>query len=141
MTVINLYRMRRMIRETQKLAWKIERERSYAARSAAPLSQIPWGQGNRSRVEEGAIRIADLKDVYREVLAELEEMRQALDPLIDTLKNADDRAVMRLRYIKGYDPEDVAEAIFRTDRMVYYILSRSEKELIKRFPDNFSVFQ
>ena len=74
-------------------------------------------------------------DAYREILDELQRMRDALDPLIDTLDNADDRAVMRLRYIKGYSPEDIADAIYRTNRSIYYYLARAEKQLVKMYPD------
>lgn len=132
---INLYRMRRLIRETGKLMWKIEREQAYATKCSAPLSELNWGRGNRSRVEEGAIRIIELKDAYREVLEELEKMRDELDPLISSLKNADDRAVMRLRYIKGYCPEDISDAVCLTERMVYYILRRSENALARLYPE------
>ena len=141
MTHINLYRMRRLIRETHKLLWKIERMQAYATKSSAALSELPWGRGNRSRVEEGAIRICELKEAYREALKELDDMRTTLDPMIDLLKNADDRAVMRLRYIKGFDPGDISGAICLTERMVYYILRRSEYTLTRMYPEYFSEFQ
>ena len=64
----------------------------------------------------------------------LEKMRREMDGLIDSLANPDDRAVMRLRYLKGRSPEEIAETIFMSDRMVYYILARAEKELARRFP-------
>lgn len=141
MGTINLYRMRRMIRETGKLMWKIERTQAYATKSSASLSAIPWGRGNRSCVEDGAIQLIELKDAYHELLDELGKMRTELDPLISRLENADDRAVMRLRYIQGFRPEDIAKAIYMTDRMVYYILKRSENCLVRMFPDLFSEFQ
>ena len=65
-------------------------------------------------------------------------MKEALDPLISDLDNADDRAVMRLRYIKGFSPEDIAEAIHRTDRSIYYYLSRAEDQLVRKHPDKVS---
>ena len=137
MTEIDLVRMRRMIREIERLKWKIEKEQAYATRSSAALSELPWGRGNRSRVEEGAIRLVELKEAYKEIIGKLAEMRKELDPLISTLDNADDRAVMRLRYINGYRPEAISDAICMTDRMVYYILRRAEDALARRYPQKF----
>ena len=99
------------------------------------LTGMPRASGNHSQVEDGAIRLADLQEAYAEVLSDLHDMRAVLDPLIDELENADDRAVMRLRYIKGFSPEDIAEAIHRSDRSIYYYLSRAENEICRKHPD------
>ena len=64
---------------------------------------------NAEKVADGAIQIDEVKRAYRETLGELEQMKRELDPLIDELENPDDRAVMRLRYIECYSPEDIAE--------------------------------
>ena len=133
--MINLYRMRKLIRDTVKLQWKVEQERAKATKITAAMTGMPRGSDNRSRVEDGAIKIADVTDAYREVVTELEAMRSELDPLISTLENADDRAVMRLRYIKGFSSEDIAEAIHRTDRSIYYYLSRAEDQLARMYPE------
>jgi DNA-directed RNA polymerase specialized sigma24 family protein len=45
---------------------------------------------------------------------------------------------MRLRYINGFSPEDIAEAIHRTDRSIYYYLSRAEDQLARKYPDKVS---
>ena len=133
--MINLYRMRKLIRDTVKLQWKVEQERAKATKITAAMTGMPRGSDNHSRVEDGAIKIADVTDAYREVVTELEAMRSELDPLISTLENADDRAVMRLRYIKGFSSEDIAEAIHRTDRSIYYYLGRAEDQLARMYPE------
>lgn len=131
----NLFRMRQLIRHTVKVQWKLEREQARATKITTVLTGMPRGGSGQNQVEDGAIKIAELKEAYSEVLSELEAMKAELDPLIDFLDNVDDRAVMRLRYIKGYSPEDIAEAIHRTDRSVYYYLSRAEDQLVKQYPD------
>lgn len=133
--MISLYRMRQLIRQTVKVQWRIEREEAKATKITTTITGMPHGSGNRSKIEDGAIKVAELKDAYDEVNAELTAMRQELSPLIDTLDNVNDRAVMRLRYIKGYSPEDIGEAIYRTDRSIYYYLSRAEEQIAKRYPD------
>jgi len=99
---------------------------------------MPHGGGGHDQVADGAINILEIKAAYREVLDELERMRNELDPLINALENPDDRAVMRLRYINGFSPEDIAEAIHRTDRSIYYYLSRAEDQLVRKYPDKVS---
>lgn len=134
METINLYRMRRLGRTLDKMMLKIRIEESRACRTTSFPSGMPARTGNHSKVEEGAIRLAELKDAYKEAFDELERMRTALEPFIDSLDDYNDRAVMRLRYLKGYGTEKISDTIFMTERMVYYILSRSEKQLARRFP-------
>ena len=136
--MVNLYQMRQRIRNLVKLQWRVEQETAKATKITATITGMPRGSDNHSKVEDGAIRMVDLKDAYREAAEELEAMKAALDPLISDLDNADDRAVMRLRYIKGFSPEDIAEAIHRTDRSIYYYLSRAEDQLVRKHPDKVS---
>ena len=133
--MINLFRMRQLLRPTVKVQWRIEQEEARATKITTVLTGMPRGGGQHDQVQDGAIRVAELRDAYREIMEELETAQAALDPLISELEDADDRAVMRLRYIKGFSPEDIAEAIHRTDRSVYYYLSRAEDQLARRFPD------
>ena len=135
MVKINLFQMRRLIRETVKVQWRLEQEQAKATKITTVLTGMPRASGNHSQVEDGAIRLADLQEAYAEVLSDLHDMRAVLDPQIDELENADDRAVMRLRYIKGFSPEDIAEAIHRSDRSIYYYLSRAENEICRKHPD------
>ena len=133
--MIYLYRMRQLIRQTVKVEWRIEQEQARATKITTTITGMPRGGSQHDQVQDGAIRIAELKEAYREILNELEQMRTELDTLINQMVDADDRAVMRLRYIKGWSPEDIAEAIHRTDRSVYYYLSRAEDVLVREYPD------
>ena len=136
--MVNLYRMRKLIRDTVKIQWRVEQERAKATKITTTLTGMPRAPGNHSKVEDGAVRVVDLTEAYNEVLTELSVMRQELEPMINALSNADDRAVMRLRYIKGFSAEDIAEAVHRTDRAIYYYLSRAEDELARRYPEKIS---
>ena len=133
--MVNLYRMRQLLRQTVKVQWRIEQEEARATKITTTLTGMPRGGAQHDQVQDGAIRIVELRDAYREIVDEIAEAQAVLNPLINALENADDRAVMRLRYIKGFSPEDIAEAIHRTDRSVYYYLSRAEDQLVRKFPD------
>lgn len=132
---IDLYWMRILMRKTLKVQWKIEQEEAKATKITTVLTGMPRGGAGRDQVSDGAINISEIKAAYREVLDELERNRNELDPLISSLDNPDDRAVMRLRYIKGFSPEDIAEAIHRTPRSIYYYLARAEDQLARAYPD------
>ena len=136
--MVNLYRMRQLMRYTIKARWKVEKEMARATKITSTLTGMPRGGAGHDQVADGAIQIDEVKRAYRETLGELEQMQRELDPLIDNLENPDDRAVMRLRYIECYSPEDIAEAIHRTDRSVYYYLSRAEDQLTRKHPDKVS---
>ena len=136
--MVNLYRMRQLMRYTITARWKVEKEMAKATRITTQLTGMPRGGAGHDQVADGVILIDAVKQAYRETLEELEQMQRELDPLIDTLENPDDRAVMRLRYIECYSPEDIAEAIHRTDRSVYYYISRAEDQLARKYPEKVS---
>ena len=136
--MVNLYRMRMLMRQTLKVQWKIEQERAKATKITTVITGMPHGGAGHDQVADGAISITEITAAYAEVLHELEMMRYELEPLISTLDKPDDRAVMRLRYIQGFSPEDIADAIHRTDRSIYYYLSRAEDQLARSYPDKVS---
>ena len=136
--MVNLYRMRMLMRQTLKVQWKIEQERAKATKITTVITGMPHGGAGHDQVADGAISITEITAAYAEVLHELAVMRYELEPLIGSLDNPDDRAVMRLRYIQGFSPEDIADAIHRTDRSIYYYLSRAEDQLARKYPDKVS---
>lgn len=133
--MVNLYRMRMLMnRKTINILWKIEQEEARATKITTTLTGMPRGGGQHDQVADGAIKLAELKEEYSELINELTAMREELKPLIDTLENIDLRVVMRLRYIKGYSPEKIADAVTLADRTIYRYLVRAENELCKKYP-------
>lgn len=133
--MVNLYRMRMLMnRKTINILWKIEQEEARATKITTTLTGMPRGGGQHDQVADGAIKLAELKEEYSELIDELTAMREELKPLIDTLENIDLRVVMRLRYIKGYSPEKIADAVTLADRTIYRYLVRAENELCKKYP-------
>lgn len=133
--MVILCRMRRLIDRLASVLWDIERAEANATKITATITGMPRGSGNNSKVESGAIRLTEVKAAYRETINELEQMKEELNPLIDTINDDDDRAAMRLRYIDWFDPERIAKARHRSIRSIYYYLSRGENELIRKYPD------
>lgn len=133
--MVILCRMRRLIKQVPSMLWDIELAEANATKITATITGMPRGTDNHSKVEDGAIKIAALNDAYAEVLDELAVMRAELVPLIDELENVDERAAMRLRYINGFRPEDIASDRYRSARSIYYYLKRAEDAIVRKHPD------
>ena len=136
--MVRLGRMRQLIRQIPPMAFDLNRAEATATKITATLTGMPRGTDNHSKVEDGAIMIAALRDAYDEACEELEAMQDELGPLISTLDNADWIAAMRLRYIKRYSPEEIGNRNYRVERTIYRYLRRAEARLIEMYPDRVS---
>ena len=133
--MINLRRMRTLISYERRLKFRYQKKLSSATRITSKWTGLPHATDNHSQVETGAIELSEVEDAYHEILEELKTMREELKPLIQTLDNPDDIAVMRLRYIDGYDLCLIPLAIGLKERAMFYHLSSAERKLISSFPD------
>lgn len=124
--MIDFVRMRKLMHDLPDIEWDLARLNANATRITSYITGMPRGGGGNRR-EDAAIALADATDVYRAALNELEAMRVELDPMIDMLDDINDRGVMRMRYIKGYRPEEIAVILEMSRRGVYYHLSHSER--------------
>ena len=124
--MINFIRMRKLMRELPDIEWDLERLSANATRITSHITGMPRGGGG-NRQEDVAIALADATDAYRAALDELAEMRAELEPMIDLLDDINDQGVMRMRYIKGYKPDEIAVILEMSRRGVYYHLSHSER--------------
>ena len=52
--MVNLYRMRKLIRDTVKLQWRKEQATAKATKITAVLTGMPRGSGTGNQVEDGA---------------------------------------------------------------------------------------
>ena len=128
--MIDFVRMRKLMHDLPDIEWDLARLNANATRITSYITGMPRG-GSGNRQEDAAIALADATDVYRAALNELEAMRAELDPMIDMLDDINDRGVMRMRYIKGYRPEEIAVILEMSRRGVYYHLLHSERIIEK----------
>lgn len=133
--MIDFEKMRFLINRLPHIEWDIEQEEAKATKITTSLTGMPRGSGNHSQVEDGAIRLATLREVYGESLMELHEMRKELESYITRLEDPDERASMRLRYIKGYNVQVITKSIHCAEKTVYNYLKRAE-EKINRMSQN-----
>ena len=104
--------------KTADARFQIEKAVSHAEKCTTVITGMPHGSGGfHSQVEDGAIRIAELKEAFAESLKELERLREELKPLLPLIP-VTHRAVIQLRYINGYSDAEIAEAIGKSREQV-----------------------
>lgn len=134
--MVNLTKMRMLIRHEQRLMRRKDRIFANATKVTTVLTGMPHGgNGNKSQVETGAIELAEVEESYREVLDELNTMREELEGMLVQLDDPDDIGIMRLRYIVGHYPEEIPDLVNLSRRAMFYHLSGAEKKLMRLFPD------
>lgn len=136
--MVKLSRMRQLIRQIPPMVFNLNRAEATATKITAVITGMPRGTDNHSKVEDGAILIASLREAYDEAIEELEAMQNELAPLIDTLEDADWIAAMRLRYIMRYSPDEIGDRNYRVERTIYRYLRKAEARLIEMYPDRVS---
>lgn len=114
-----------------RIEWDLERLEANATRTTANVTGMPRGGGG-NRQEEANIALADATEAYREALEELEALRAQLRPIVDALTDINEKAIMRMRYLDGYYPKEIAAIIKRTNRSVYYSLERAERKVLSK---------
>ena len=126
----DLRRMRQLMKRLPSILWEIEQKKANATRITASITGMPRGGGGMNRQEDANLALIAVKDSYREALAELEALRHELEPQLLALEDEDERAMMRMRYIYGYDPEKIAQAVLYHPRTVYRKLKSAERKLM-----------
>jgi len=137
--MVNLTRMRMLIGYERRLKLKYQKKLSDATRITSQLTGMPRGSGNHSQTEEGAIELAEVTEAYREVFESLNAQRAELQQLLPALDNPDDIAIMRLRYMDGYNVQDIPYLIHLSERAMFYHLASAEKKLAQMFPEKVSL--
>jgi RNA polymerase sigma factor (sigma-70 family) len=128
----DLHRMRQLMKRLPNILWEIEKKEANATRITASITGMPRGGGGKNREEDARIMLIAAKDSYREALEELESLRKELEPELAALEDENERAMMRMRYIHGYEPEKIAQTINYHPRTVYRRLKSAERKLMRK---------
>lgn len=80
------------------------------------FNAIPMGSPDKDRMSN---QVAELVEMEKEIQSELDaivEEKNQLQRLIKKLKKADERAVIRMKYLDGMDWVDIAAALYRKQK-------------------------
>lgn len=127
--MIDFLRMRELIKKLPKIQWDVEKKEANAERITSRITGMPRSGKDGNRQEDALIALADAREAYQEAIDELESMRKELLPLIDRIEDINEKAMIRMRYMKGHSIEEIAETIERDNRSVYRYLTKAEGKI------------
>lgn len=111
---------------------EIERLRSCMIRVSAAYKDAPgWDRKNSDQ----AVILTEIDKLTRHIKADsgrLETERQRVEALICRLENKDERDVLRMIYITGYEPKEVSFRLALSLSQVYRIRTRAARKLLKK---------
>lgn len=128
--MIDFKRMRDLMRAMPDLLWKVSVAQANASRVTSTITGMPHG-GGQNHQEDGYIKLAEIREVYREAEAELEGMRKELETLLEAYDDARGKAYLRYRYINGRTIAEIAEAESKDPSTVFRIIQQAEWSIMR----------
>ena len=77
----------------------------------------------------------DTMQIYSSVVDDLRRMQDELRPMIEALEDHEQRMVLTLRYLKGYDYPWIADNMNINERTVFLYLRKAKDKLSDLFPE------
>lgn len=130
--MIDFVRFRELIRQEESLKWKLEKLMANATKITRSIESAGGGSGTSSKVENGAILIEMLKEEKAEVESELKEMRKELTGRVRILRNPTMRVVMKMRYMKGINVQQLAIMLNYSEQHMFNTLKKAESIINQR---------
>ena len=128
----NLRRVLNLRRECERAEEKLSELETLSEKLTTNLSDMPHA-GTPTPIDEWWARYIDQKDYYRAKLFAYVNAAEELEREIDGLKGDDIKLAMKYRFIDGMKITDIAEAMFFSERNIYYLLKRGQKQYTERY--------
>ena len=122
-------RMRYLNNRVPLARLRVERAMSKATRCTAVLTGMPRGGGNGSQVETGVELLEAARAELAKIRAELDAMRQELEPYIEAIQEPLAKVVMTMRYMEGVSAREIAWRLNYSESHVFYLVRNAEKEI------------
>lgn len=97
-----------VVEEEKEIQEEITYWESKAEKITAAWSDVPGGGDRGDKVQTGAIKLAELRDMLNEKRLELLKIRVAIEMAINGVEDGTQRRLLRLRYIKGLTWEKIS---------------------------------
>lgn len=128
--MVDLYRMRHLIRRYPFACYRVEQARIRAQKLTRMISDEPRGGGGNS-TEEGILLYAAAKERKQAIADELTAMRQELAPCIDKLDDPLQLQVMRMRYLEGRSVREISYSLCYSEQHIFRVLHTAEQKVAK----------
>ena len=127
--MIDFKRMRKLIRQEERLRWAVRRMEDRATRTTPTYSAAPRsGGGSGQQMEENVIRLLMVKEQHEMILAELGQARSELQERMELIPDGVQRAALGMRYMRGMSIREIMLAMNYSERQVFRILEEAENQ-------------
>ena len=103
--------------DLEELAWL--RAMAGSLRSSAPRDRVQISRRGEAAFVSGVERILALEQKIDREIDQLVDLREQMREVIDTVKNRDERMVLRYRYINGMSWEQIELKMHAAERTVF----------------------
>ena len=120
------------------LSCRAERYRELATRATGCMDALRLGgTPMRSKVETYVLELMSTHQELKEQISELLSITREAERLIARLKDERYRTVLHLRYLCGYDWQDIADRLHFSLRWVHKLHGAALKELAELYPEGY----
>lgn len=118
---------------TEVLCARAEKYREMASRATGRMDAVRVsGTPDRSKVEQYVLELVDMHDELQKEIKRLVRYTQKAEKLIQQLPDERYRAVLQLRYLCGYDWQEIADRLHFSLRWVHKLHGEALAELTQR---------
>lgn len=130
---VNVFkRIRSLAKTEERQRWAVERQMARCTRITPVLSDMPRAKGNDRRMEEGVILLTMLREAHEMTLKELKAARASIAPGIRALRDGNQRAAMKMRYMENMRIWEIGNAMGYSDRQIFRILENAEAKVLAK---------
>lgn len=138
MTSYNILHLQTLIKMKHRKEWDRRKVMSAATKITSTITGMPRGTDNHSKVEDGAIRIAQIDEVLKAIDNDVNETWKNIEPVIskyeqDTKGDAfkeRNAQIFRSRYQDTFTIEEIADNMALSSRRVKQIIKEMERVLL-----------
>lgn len=127
---MDLRRMRFLMNRLPMARFRVEKAMAKATKCTAVLTGMPRGGGAGDCAMDSSMELLEkARGAYAALIAELDQHRQELAPMIDLLDKPLERTVMQLRYIEGMSGREIAYQLVYSEQHIFRELATAEKKI------------
>lgn len=127
---MDLRRMRFLMNRLPMARFRVEKAMAKATKCTAVLTGMPRGGGTGDSAMDSSMELLEkARGAYAALIAELDQHRQELAPMIDLLDKPLERTVMQLRYIEGMSGREIAYQLVYSEQHIFRELAAAEKKI------------
>lgn len=127
--MVNLERMRYLIRRYPMACLRAEQARIKAQRLTREMSDAPRGGDSGNSTEAGILLHMAAVERKEAIEAELKQMRKELTPFVEKLEVPLEVQCMKMRYLEGRSVREISYNLAYSEQHIFRIVANAEKKV------------